>query len=438
MTKKQWLWFWLLALLLLILVCVFGKIGNMQPKQAVVPEVKKVVKAVEPAPKVEIVKVVEPKPVVVEVVEVDVPKKDLNFKIVKSKNNLTMSGVLTQKSDFDTLSNNYSGLINEKVSFDDGYENSNILELIIGLKDIFSKFKSGFIEYSDKGLSIDGIVGSTEDKELADSTLASITDVAISSNIVVELPKSKVEHISKLSIVKSDNSIMVSGIFSSEDEIDALMKSLQRDGIDVTKRLCIVDSDLQSNNWKALVDAISSDFISSFSRGTIQFDKDKFDISGETIVEGAKQRVEQTIGENIADLKLEQDISYVKPKPTKQQIQAEINAILKLKSIQFERATSNLTTKGKNTIDEVLEILKKFSNLNISIAGHTDSDGSEMLNLKLSQDRADAVKNYLIKNGLIKDNLTTKGFGEGVPLVENNSDSNKQINRRVEFTIQGE
>lgn len=428
MTKKQWLWFWLLALLLLILVCVFGKMGDMKPKPVQVPEVKKVVKVVEPAPKVEVVKVIEPV----------IPKKDLNFKIVKSENSLTMSGMLTQKSDFDTLSSNYVGLIGQEVSFDEGYENSNILELIVGLKDVFSKFKSGFIEYSDKGLSVDGIVSSSEDKELADSTLASIKDMNVASNIVVELPKPKVEHISKLSIVKSDDSIMVSGIFSSEEEIDALVNSLQRDGMDVKKRLCIVDSDLQGDKWKTLVDAVSSDFISSFSKGTIQFDKDKFDISGETIVEGAKQKVEQSISENIADLKLVQDISYVKPKPTKQQIQAEINSILKLKSIQFVRATSKLTTKGKSTIDEVLQILKKFPSLNISIAGHTDSDGSEMLNLKLSQDRADAVKNYLIKNGLVEGNLTTKGFGEGVPLVKNSSDSNKQINRRVEFTIQGE
>lgn len=426
MTKKQWLWFWLLALLFLILVCIFGKIDNMKLNSGS--------QVIEPAPVVKAVKVnklIEPAPVV------EVAKKDLQFKIVKSENSVTMSGILNQKSDFDALSGSYAGLTNDGLSFDDGYENSSIMKLVVGLKDIFSKFKSGFIEYSDKGLIVNGIVSSVNDKELADLALDSVTDLNIESNIVVELPKPKVEHISKLSIVKSDDSIIVSGIFSSEAEIDSLVTTLQRDGVSVSKRLCIVDSDLQENRWKILVSAVVDDFVNNFSKGTIQFDKDRFDISGETIVEGVKEKVEQAISENIADIKLEQDITYVKPKPTKEQIQSEINSILKLKNIQFVRATAQLTSKGKDTLNEVLKIFKKFPNLKILISGHTDSDGSKMFNLTLSQDRADAVKNYLVENGLHKENLTSRGFGEGSPLVKNSSVANKQINRRVEFTIQG-
>ena len=73
-------------------------------------------------------------------------------------------------------------------------------------------------------------------------------------------------------------------------------------------------------------------------------------------------------------------------------------------------------------------------NRQIIIKGHTDSDGHEMYNLKLSLNRAIAVRNYLIGNFFIEDEkLRVQGFGEAVPLVSNTTNRNKQLNRRVEI-----
>ena len=86
-------------------------------------------------------------------------------------------------------------------------------------------------------------------------------------------------------------------------------------------------------------------------------------------------------------------------------------------------------------LDKLADTLNKAKNWTLEIQGHTDDKGSDDYNMKLSQGRADAVKNYLITKGVLLDTITAKGFGESVPLVPNDSDANREKNRRVEFKI---
>ena len=65
--------------------------------------------------------------------------------------------------------------------------------------------------------------------------------------------------------------------------------------------------------------------------------------------------------------------------------------------------------------------MKLKPTLIIEIAGHTDNDGNETLNLKLSQDRAESVRNYLIKNGIAPNRLSAKGYGQTQPIAGNSS-----------------
>jgi uncharacterized protein YfcZ (UPF0381/DUF406 family) len=112
------------------------------------------------------------------------------------------------------------------------------------------KFKRGYIEYHNKKLTVNGVVAFKEDKELVKATLNSIKTLDVESDIVVEEPKSKVEHIGKLSIIKQGNSATISGIFVSQKEIDSLVALLKSKDLDVKKELCIVDSDLKEDRWK--------------------------------------------------------------------------------------------------------------------------------------------------------------------------------------------
>ena len=86
-------------------------------------------------------------------------------------------------------------------------------------------------------------------------------------------------------------------------------------------------------------------------------------------------------------------------------------------------------------LDKLAETLLKAKNWVLEIQGHTDDKGSDDYNMKLSQSRADSVKKYLVSKGIVADTITAKGFGEKNPIIANDSDVNREKNRRVEFKI---
>ena len=85
------------------------------------------------------------------------------------------------------------------------------------------------------------------------------------------------------------------------------------------------------------------------------------------------------------------------------------------------------------TLNEIVKLMNEHPDLNFRIEGHTDSDGDESFNQKLSEDRAAAVKNMLAKLGIDGSRLESKGWGESKPLSENSTPEAKANNRRVEF-----
>ena len=101
--------------------------------------------------------------------------------------------------------------------------------------------------------------------------------------------------------------------------------------------------------------------------------------------------------------------------------------------INFDVDKSNVTADGKEVIDQIAGALKKDTSLKIAIEGHTDNTGDAVHNKKLSNDRANAVLNALVSNGIEKTRLSAKGFGAERPLVANDSEDNKAKNRRVEL-----
>ncbi len=123
---------------------------------------------------------------------------------------------------------------------------------------------------------------------------------------------------------------------------------------------------------------------------------------------------------------------------TPNEVQMQINEILAQKKIAFERKSSIITEDTKSSIVQIAKILNKNKTLKVEIAGHTESKCEKALNEKISQDRANSVKDALISLGVESNRLSAIGYGESFPIAKDDENGLSEINRRVEFNILGE
>lgn len=103
--------------------------------------------------------------------------------------------------------------------------------------------------------------------------------------------------------------------------------------------------------------------------------------------------------------------------------------------ILFEVGKSNLQPTAKTNIEKLSKILNKYDDTNILIEGHTDSDGTEEFNQRLSEARANSVSSYAKGQGVAGQRVSTAGYGELQPVASNDSADGKRLNRRVEIAI---
>lgn len=106
-----------------------------------------------------------------------------------------------------------------------------------------------------------------------------------------------------------------------------------------------------------------------------------------------------------------------------------------LKNIFFDFDKATLRSESTNELQRLTKLLNDVPTLKIEISGHTDSKGANDYNLKLSDNRAKAVVDYLIKAGIASNRLTFKGYGEEQPISTNETDEGRQLNRRTEFKV---
>ena len=106
-----------------------------------------------------------------------------------------------------------------------------------------------------------------------------------------------------------------------------------------------------------------------------------------------------------------------------------------INDIKFSTNSCKLDNNAIFILDNFLEYLLENKLIRFKIVGHTDNLGDGNENQILSSYRADSVKKYLIDNGVKLGRITSEGKGESEPKVENNSEKNKQINRRTEFIV---
>jgi len=112
--------------------------------------------------------------------------------------------------------------------------------------------------------------------------------------------------------------------------------------------------------------------------------------------------------------------------------------VVNMADVLFETGKYALSQDAQLKLAKLSGIIQAHPGLNLAIEGHTDTTGTSDFNMKLSQQRADTVREFLTSQGLSPDIITAKGMGEGDPVADNSTAAGRKQNRRVEIIVSGE
>ncbi len=116
--------------------------------------------------------------------------------------------------------------------------------------------------------------------------------------------------------------------------------------------------------------------------------------------------------------------------------EGELIAITLKGEVAFDTNSAVVKPGLTSEIDRIANVMVKYPQTSIIVEGHTDDRGADAENLRLSQNRADAVKDLLVSRGVINSRIRSIGYGESQPVADNNSAEGRQKNRRVEIKVE--
>ncbi len=185
--------------------------------------------------------------------------------------------------------------------------------------------------------------------------------------------------------------------------------------------------------------------LSQLNHGTVLVRQDIIDLRGVTGSEDVRQEVSQLLSDRLGggsdfevEIRYDSTLNPVEDLPTPEECVQRINSILSIQQITFAPGSTDIEETAAGTIDTIAEALRQCQTVAMEIGGHTDSQGRETMNLRLSQGRAETVLNEIMARRVLTSNLTAKGFGETRPIADNESEEGREANRRIEFRLASE
>jgi outer membrane protein OmpA-like peptidoglycan-associated protein len=112
--------------------------------------------------------------------------------------------------------------------------------------------------------------------------------------------------------------------------------------------------------------------------------------------------------------------------------------IVSMSDVLFDTGQYSLKPGAREKLSKVAGILLAYPGLNIEVGGYTDNVGGDEMNQKLSEHRASSVRDYLVQQGVVTNSVTSKGFGNTLPVATNDNAAGRQQNRRVELVVSGD
>ena len=195
------------------------------------------------------------------------------------------------------------------------------------------------------------------------------------------------------------------------------------------------------NGWLVRIMA-SLAALGKLNSGLVNVTPSSISLSGLTGNTAAKTQISQILLDKIGNAaEFELDVAYLEQLDPLAQMQSgpecvdEISTLIANNKITFEPGSTTLDSNNQNIIDAIAEVFSRCLEAPIEIGGHTDSQGREEMNLNLSQSRADAVLNALRSARVKLKTLTSVGYGEAQPIADNTTESGREANRRIAFSL---
>jgi len=186
----------------------------------------------------------------------------------------------------------------------------------------------------------------------------------------------------------------------------------------------------------AVVPALGA--LSRLSTGTLVVTDREVKISGDALYEAAMAQIRAGLAKDFPQgwqLKAELSVKPAAAPVDPTVCQQLLSELLEKGQIRFEPGRAAIDPDSAGLLDRLVETTLRCPTSKIEIAGHTDADGEDAFNQALSEKRAQAVADYLVKAGLSADRFTAIGYGSSQPVATNDTDEGKAQNRRIDFLV---
>ncbi len=226
--------------------------------------------------------------------------------------------------------------------------------------------------------------------------------------------------------------VVIKGVVATSSDKQQLLDKLKaqypnklvRDEIEVRSNISI------PTNWQQVATAIIDSDISNIRQGRIDIHGSAISLHGKVSSLEQKQAIQNRIHSRLTDLyQLDNQLIVTAGE------QRLIDDTLANRIVEFESGSANLTPLGLGILDDMAGVLKSVGDKPVTITGHTDNVGNPDANLALSNQRAKAVKEYLIGRNIEAARISVAGKGDIDPIASNDTPDGRTRNRRIEFTL---
>lgn len=135
------------------------------------------------------------------------------------------------------------------------------------------------------------------------------------------------------------------------------------------------------------------------------------------------------------DVRYDEALDPLANLPTPEECVQKANAVLTANKVSFDPGSANIEAAAGDTLNALADVLRACPGVKMEIGGHTDSQGRAVMNVNLSQSRAEAVLHALMERRVLIGNLTAKGYGSERPIADNDTEAGREANRRIEFRL---